>query len=299
MSYLSRAAATNLLAFMVLWLLFCGQTAQSQPSPRNAADSLRILSWNVYMLSAITNLSAKVHRSYKVKRAEAIAKVLIREAYDVVVLNEAFHRRGRNVLQKKLHKLYPYAYGPINKKLGIKTNGGVMLFSKQPLDSLATIRYKDCDIEDCMSRKGAISAMGKHGKHRYQIVGTHMQSDATDYLRHQQAKQLYQQLLQPQQAEGVLQIIAGDFNMDYQNTADFKLLIQELGADPYTPLAGDAEFSFPSTKQIFDYIFTKTNHAPIYAVQQRIRKWEEQWGKNGEKWLSDHYAIEAIIFFEP
>lgn len=116
-----------------------------------AQDSLRILSWNVKMLPGI----AKGNN----RRAKAIAEQIQKHSYDVIVLQEAFQPRPRNIIAKRLKANYPYQTKVLNKKtLTLKTNGGVMMMSRHPIGEVKEIRYSKREGIDRMARKGALLA---------------------------------------------------------------------------------------------------------------------------------------------
>ena len=134
-------------------------------------DSLKILSWNIQMLPHLVN------RNGKAKRAHAIVDQLRKKDYDVIVFQELFRKRSQRIIAKGLAERYPYCTPVLNKKtFSLKTNGGVILFSKHPILEVHQIRYEKRAGFDRLSRKGALLAeVSVRGKH-VQIIGTHLQS---------------------------------------------------------------------------------------------------------------------------
>ena len=124
---------------------------QLRTSMQESGDTVRFLSWNIYMLPR--------HFFYtgQVKRAKAIAALLKESKYDVIVFQEAFDRKVRRILRKSLSEHFPYNFGP--GKPGItKISSGVWIFSKLQLKNGKVIKYKHCKylFEDCRARKGAV-----------------------------------------------------------------------------------------------------------------------------------------------
>ena len=94
----------NLLSSIALF----AQSPQSEVVV-SAPQSLKILSWNIYMLPYLSLFNGNG------RRAEAIGKQLMDSDYQIVVFQEAFSSKCRHILQKKLAQKYPYQYGPVNR----------------------------------------------------------------------------------------------------------------------------------------------------------------------------------------
>lgn len=73
-------------------------------------SSLKILSWNIYMLPQI------VPRIGRLNRAESIAEQLNNSDFDIIVFQEAFMKSARDIISATLIDNYPYQYGPGNEK---------------------------------------------------------------------------------------------------------------------------------------------------------------------------------------
>ena len=176
------------------------------PLSSQSQDSLKLLSWNIQMLP-------RGLAKGKAKRAKAIAEELTRNKYDVVVFQELFYARSRKILSQGLKQAYPHQTPVLNKKtFSFKLNGGVMLFSKYPITNIKQICYSSKSGPDRLSRKGALLAELAIKEKTIQVVGTHLQAFGKKEIMYAQYKQLFDELLKPNERTNVPQIICGDFN---------------------------------------------------------------------------------------
>lgn len=76
------------------------------PEQEVALDSLKMLSWNIYMLPPMLKFTGKKKRSIH------IANQLLTTDYDLIVFQEAFHRGARRRMVKRMQTDYPYRIGP-------------------------------------------------------------------------------------------------------------------------------------------------------------------------------------------
>lgn len=270
------------------------QSTITENKEKIVVEELKVLSWNIYMLPKFTNLSKQINRSYKKKRAKAIAQAVKNEGYHIIVWQETFHAPGRRALKKAFKKLYPYQYGPANKKfLSLKTSSGISIFSKTPLTHVNEIDFEGCIGIDCWARKGCLMMEGELNGKKFQVLGTHLQADGGDSLRIEQVKAIKNQLLLPYAQQGIPQIICGDMNIK-QHSEAYQQMLQIYGVNGYD-LVGELQQTTQKKGNVIDYIFIKSNEANISSVVRRALRPTQTWGKNGEDWLSDHNAVEAII----
>jgi len=174
------------------------------------ADStmLNLLSYNIYMLTppiSLTNQST---------RATYLSNHV--HDYDVLIINEAFDNSARDILTNNLSPEYPYAT-PVVDAPGSLEDGGVLIYSRWPIEYSEQIVYDDCDGNDCLASKGAMYVrINKLGK-KYHIFGTHLQAwpdpvnIATRQLQMMQLKIFVDGLSIPVN-EPI--IIGGDLNVD-------------------------------------------------------------------------------------
>ena len=79
-------------------------TVSAEPS--STERNLSILTWNLHLMPAVM-----VNKNQK-GRAKGIAQVLAASTYDVIVFQEAFHKRARKLIWTVLSEYFPYEYGP-------------------------------------------------------------------------------------------------------------------------------------------------------------------------------------------
>ena len=143
---------------------------------------LRILSWNIYILPA--PIYPKV---FKKERAVQIVDTLLKCDYDIIVFQELFQRKVRNYFYKNFANKYPYHYGPVNYKFfSLRFNGGVVVFSKFPLQLKKQFIFKACRGFEKFAKKGAMLLEGEWHNTKFQIIGTHIQAYSPQELKYKQ-----------------------------------------------------------------------------------------------------------------
>lgn len=288
--------------FICCILLLHFQTkAQTNPTKQDTEQnrSLKILSWNIYMLPATASLSKQIGKTYRMARTKAIVEYVKQKDFDIIVWQEAFHPFSRFQLKRKLRFLYPYQYGPANRAAFPKTNSGITIFSKIKLKLLNQIKYKAKKGIDAITNKGALLLEGKWNKQNFQILGTHLQAGSPNApaLRLQQMQQIKDELLTPFKKENVPQIICGDMNTRRKSEA-YNNMIKTFDVETYTlNNTNGSTCRSNKTDNEIDYIFVKNNGLTLQKVSTKMLIPEMKWGSNGEKWLSDHHAIETTIQF--
>ncbi len=299
---------------IVLLLLFTTATfAQSNSSPSNtqtslnkedATDSLKILSWNIYMLPRF------IMQTGKLRRARAIGQELRDSDYDVIIFQEAFHAGTRQILKGYLKKNFPYRVGPANKKMGFGVNSGVWIFSKHPIKEHHVVEFDDCyGIVDCWARKGALLATIDYNGKEVQVLGTHMQASGASDVRVKQYNQIAKDLIEPHSKEGVPLFACGDYNISNKNTSVYEDMLKTLNVEDGDLLSEDKATSnsklndmsgyhrYGGREEVIDYIFYKANKIKTSFFYRGVPKIKRRWNKKHED-LSDHNPVEAIILFE-
>jgi sphingomyelin phosphodiesterase len=279
--------------------------AQSPSVVTSGADELRILSWNIYMLP-----SAFFPKIGQLERAEAIAEQLKNEAYDVIVFQEAFEKKAREILWEGLKEKFPFSVGPGDGGF-LKLNSGVWILSKLEFTSVATIEFNTCKIADCISKKGAILVeLTKNGK-IFQVIGTHLQAENYPEVRKEQFQDIAEKLLKPFEKENVPQFIVGDLNTapDEAGYCDMLTLLDAEDCAPrktkswlkeLVTWGGRENDLFEAdpkrTPQLLDYILIKENGKCSTWIDRTIEIIQQAWDKTKtRKDLSDHYAVAAVI----
>jgi len=259
---------------------------------------LKLLSWNIYMLPPLVKFTGKI------KRAHGIVETLQDEDYNIIVFQEAFHKRARSIIREGLKDLFPYAYGPANKKGGpLKTNSGIWVLSQMPLTIMNTINFDDCAGADCWARKGAMLLKGEWRNQPFQLLGTHLQAGSEDSIRYGQYREIQKQLLTPHQEKDVPQILCGDFNTAKENN-HYKKMLQTLDAEDgamsskvkHSSHGPDNDFKDHDHRQLIDFLFYRQNGIVPESIKRFVKVFEHPWQDDNQD-LSDHYAIEARISF--
>lgn len=286
-----KKAAIFLVAF---FLIFNSLYSQVNIQEKN---TLKILSWNIYMLPRF------VKNTGKVERAKYIAEKIIDAQYDIVVFQEAFHGKARKEISKQLQKEFPFVAGPANNGPSLKANSGIWIFSKYPIVKYKSISFKSKYGVDALSRKGGLLVeLSVNGQH-IQVIGTHLQNSGNENIKYNQCQELLTKLILPNQKNNTPQIICGDFNINKESNSYYKM-IDILGVMDGI-LTGDQKYTFDRInndlhdeegvgQELIDYIFLRNTEEILSCVKRQILLLKEQWHKNHTD-LSDHYPVEAEV----
>lgn len=276
-------------------------TVADSPQQAETENNLKILSWNIYMLPKIVPIPGKRDRS------KAIVEELKNSDYDIIVFQEAFLPAARKIIGEGLQHVFPYQIGPANDKGGVKTNSGVWVISKIPLNVVGTIEYNDCAGVDCYARKGAILLSGVWQGKEFQVLGTHLQADKEHEVRMKQMDQIFVELLSKFRKEDVPQLICGDLNTEQEIKANYCAMLECLDAEDgetdgieqstyngYTNRL--AESVWKKDKTTLDYVLLRKNGAKANIVKRNVNVLTHPW-KRGKKDLSDHYGVLCEVKF--
>jgi endonuclease/exonuclease/phosphatase family metal-dependent hydrolase len=283
------------ISFFTFEIGFC-QSMQSPPP----LEKIKILSWNIYMLPSI------IAGKGKMERAEAIGQSLKGSDYDVIVFQEAFHRKARKKIFSQLREKFAYQTGPANQKLiSCKTNSGIWIFSKHPILESHSIIFKNRSGVDALSRKGGLIAEIMIGKTVIQVVGTHLQNSGQAWIRQSQCVEFYNRLLKPFYKEGVPQVVCGDFNINREGE-EYNFMLQTLQATDgellgelkhtYDRAQNDLHVESGTKRDLIDYILIRDQANQFASTSRQIKMIRENWATNHAD-LSDHFALEAEIKF--
>ncbi len=284
-----------LISFISLQIGFCQSQTSSPPA------KIKILSWNIYMLPGM------VMKGGKVERAAAIGKILKESDYDVIVFQEAFHRRARKKIYQQLKDAFPYQTGPANQQLiSYKTNSGIWIFSKHPIVASQAIIFKNRSGIDAFSRKGGLIAELLIDQTLVQVAGTHLQNSGPAWIRQSQCVEFYNRLLKPMQKEGVPQILCGDFNINREKEEEYHFMLQTLHATDgelcgnvkhtYDRQQNDLHVEAGQKKDLIDYILIRDSENQVVGTSREIKIIRESWHRQHAD-LSDHFALAAEIQF--
>jgi endonuclease/exonuclease/phosphatase family metal-dependent hydrolase len=293
---------------MVLMLSFFSFSPNaSQPghlcSPSVKTSDLKILSWNIYMLPYISLFNSNAERARK------IADNLNHSDYQIIVFQEAFSSKCRSILAKELLERYPYQYGPANKNhLPFRTNSGLWVLSKIPLTELDEFQFSVCKGFDAVARKGAVLFEGCFNGAKFQLLATHLQAEDSPELRSVQCAEIKEHLLNPYFQKDIPQFICGDFNIDMDDTPNYRQMLQTLDAKngelsgnvqvTYDEVNNELAYNAKGKKRIIDYVLVR-NGGLIDKMERKVQTFFTNKGGSGT-YLSDHYAMEFCVnFAEP
>ncbi len=286
-----RAIATSLL-LLSSTLVF----ANGNLNADTAQKQISILTWNIKMLPR----GATFLKHHPVKRAKLIPKVIIKEAPDVVVFQEAYDGVCVRMIRKQLQSMYPYNQGFQNRKvITYKRAGGVLMFSKYPLKEVESIKYTWLEGIDKLAAKGALLVELEHPVKKIQILGTHMEAGGSRELKMSQYKEAGE-LLKRHETAGIPQFACGDFNTRRIDTVLYPKLINYLAMEDgdictdlkctSDHLLNDMDTHNPDKRNLIDYVFYRGNGVAAVNTTRSVMRYEHQWHKK-HKDLSDHFAV--------
>lgn len=176
---------------------------------------LNVISYNIQMLPfGVSGLPDAELRADEIPSHFSIYQ-------DVVIFQEAFDETPRedHLVPAMIAAGFPYNSGILNDTTSlVPNNGGVIIFSRWPIDTTAEIKYSACgpNSADCLSQKGMkYAAVNKLGK-KYHIFGTHMDagSDSADVAaKNIQMGEIRQFIESRNIPEYEAVVFGGDFNV--------------------------------------------------------------------------------------
>lgn len=287
------------------FLIASSQTTLNATQSELSSDygTLKILSWNIYMLPPLAKFTGKQ------RRAKRIGDMLKDSDFDIIVFQEAFHGAARRKIWRRMRDNFPHILGPANRRwYSLKTNSGIWILSKIPLKQIAELDFEYCEGIDCWARKGALVAEGEFNGQTFQILGTHLEAGGSREKKVDQYREIDSVLTQVRK-DGVPQIAAGDFNTKkFQDTNWYNQLIDILGMED-GPLLSEQKFTSDSyindikiqrgdkKKQgVIDFVFYGANGVDT-NISRYVRMPRWQWSKHCQD-LSDHFAVEAQVQFK-
>ena len=153
----------TLIIFILLWGMIFSEKR----------NDLTILSWNIKML---TGPYGWVHN--RVERAENIVQALKSlDNYDVILFQETFSGKIRELMYESLKSIYPYQIIPEDPKCLVKSNSGLWAVSKYSITLIDAISFSNQKNWDILSLKGAKLYSVIQDEQEIYIINTHMQAD--------------------------------------------------------------------------------------------------------------------------
>jgi endonuclease/exonuclease/phosphatase family metal-dependent hydrolase len=279
---------------------------EHDPFPVPSADlvnpyALNVLSYNIYMLTPPIGISDQSTRAAYIHEHV--------NGYDVIIINEAFDNAARNILTGYLSIEYPY-YTDIVDESGSTEDGGVIIYSRWPIEYSEDIVYADCDGNDCLAAKGAMYARIDKLGNKYHVFGTHTQAwaDAENVATRQaQMTQLKNFVDSKNIPVTDAVILGGDFNVEkianYLNEYDQMLTILNTEEPIYQghPFTYDylvSEYADSPYQEYLDYVMYEKSHSvPDVQTNEVIilrSIADDMWDLFD---LSDHLAVHGRFEF--
>lgn len=258
------------------------------------ADSISVLSWNVFLRPSILS-------DGQMKRVDSIANYLLSSNADVLVLQELFHKRSRRRLIKRLKSTYPY-HTSMGRRSFFGVPSGVCIFSRDSIQLEGEISYTGGTGSDKLARKGALMVRIHHLKKRFSIFGTHLQAGGGEtgkIIRKEQISELGSFV--DAYCDSSTSIIAGDFNIT-QKVSNYSHVLDCLNAENFNPagkIQSTANFtdhtltnSSGKSKWI-DFIFLHKKNAVKFR-SSRIEEPRCNFKKKNQR-MSDHNPIITVF----
>jgi endonuclease/exonuclease/phosphatase family metal-dependent hydrolase len=247
------------------------------------------------------------------QRANNIVSLLNQADYDIIVLQEVFHKKVFRLFQQRLQEKYPYQVTiPRSKKFPLKiTTSGVVIYSRLPILDTNYIHYNsfcECFDYDCQADKGALLVTVQKGSQKFQIIGSHLQSGShprAQEIRKCQLEAIHKNLLLPYLLPNAPQIITGDINIHrIEAPQTYRDMLRILDAVDINKAINPAftrdglRNSVPYGKSrafadILDYFLFRANNSKVEPSKYEVKYFRDA----NKKDLSDHYAIEATFIF--
>jgi endonuclease/exonuclease/phosphatase family metal-dependent hydrolase len=181
---------------------------------------------------------------------------------DLIVLEEVFTKKGKNGYASYD---YPYvAHGP--GALPRLTGSGLKILSKYPIERIATLVYRSCLKDDCLSRKGALLTLIElPDGQRLNLVATHLNARGDDTTRIDQLNQLRDFIAYYAEHDTPV-LIVGDFNFNPSSGA-YQYLMEQLKQVTPAPISD----LWATTHDASDPGYTNDSINNTYAHDYNVR----------------------------
>ncbi|MFT6981497.1 MAG: endonuclease/exonuclease/phosphatase family metal-dependent hydrolase [Crocinitomicaceae bacterium] len=169
------------------------------------------------------------------KRVDSIANYLIESDADVIILQEAFHKRATKRLNELMAESYPNRTKPGPKSFfGVAS--GVLVYSKVKFKKQPEhYSYKDKTGADQLAKKGLVHVTLDIDGKSLDVLGTHLQAGRglkRIGIRKKQVEVINTVQREISDSNAVLYV--GDFNIS-ASTANFDSLTETLHASTFEP----------------------------------------------------------------
>jgi len=272
------------------------------------AEKISVASWNLFLLPPVINL----FKFSPTKRGTLIGENLAENNYDVIALQEVFHKGAYEKVAKELASKYPYHTGRPHRNGRIASNG-LVFFSKYPISDHNVEFYNDCAwiTADCFSSKGFISITLKINEREVRFINTHVQAEDSTMARRSRLLQ-FEELSKWLEVNDGPSVIMGDLNIDKHGNQDqredfskmldfLNVIDQNLTGYPFTIdhcLNSLKKCKEENVQKQLDYIFTKNINSSLknYRVKRNKGVFRKSiFRKSQINDLSDHFLIRADL----
>ncbi|MDF1655954.1 MAG: sphingomyelin phosphodiesterase [Coxiellaceae bacterium] len=168
---------------------------------------------------------------------------------------------------------YAYVTDPLNFKRNIfkkPFSGGVMVFSKYPIEKVVQSQYSDCSRWDCLAAKGVLYVkINKKGKH-YHLFATHRVAGEATLIANLTQFSHFVHAQNIPSSEPVIAV--GDFNADQYTPGDLNGLVNIIRMN-ILPIINYPYSSDPSIDRMHTGVMTKNRLdyiSPMKGYEQPI-----------------------------
>jgi len=248
------------------------------------------------------------------KRAEAIARHIVSDKPDVVILAQVWHENQAAIIRDKVKEVLPHCWYPIvgPKKRLFRMDSGMMMLSNKPIDERDVFEFPDLTGYDGYSRKCVCTALIDN----VLIAGTHVQAGDTEAAAACVKKNIgnikpyLNEVARKLKVDRV--VLVGDMNTSEQKAEEYKFMCDEFAAiepplhdalrilhpsptdDPGITVnctnSAMARRWGPSSGEFrFDYFFV--SEKIVVKQQEALTSWKIEDGAAEPEDVSDHYAI--------
>ncbi|MFF7458142.1 sphingomyelin phosphodiesterase [Kitasatospora sp. NPDC008115] len=321
----TRLAAVCTAAAALLAPIAAAPGASAAPADSAAVPALRVLTYNVFLMSR--NLYPNWGQDH---RAKAIPAAGFFQGQDVVVLQEAFDNAASDALVAQASAQYPYHTPVVGRSTSgwdataggyssaTPEDGGVTLLSKWPILRKEQYVFRDACGADWWSNKGFVYAVLNVNGLRTHVIGTHLQStdpgcsageSANVRAAQLKAMKAFVDAKNIPAAEPI--VLAGDLNVD-SRSSEYSALLANAGVAPagtrdgwaYSFDTADnsiAAYRYPTDpREDLDYVLYRADHARPAAYTNTVVRFHSapwtvsSWGTSYTyNDLSDHYPVTA------
>ncbi|MBS1958319.1 MAG: sphingomyelin phosphodiesterase [Bdellovibrionales bacterium] len=229
------------------------------------------------------------------KTMQEIAKI----SPDFVGLEEVFTLKAQ---RKFTHKDYPYrAQGP--RFFPRLISSGLRILSKHPIERKASLVFRSCKADDCLSRKGALLVVADLPSGRkINVVVTHMNARGEDNIRKDQVDQLQAFMTYYAEPNAPILLIA-DFNFN-PSSALYPYSLQSLQlTDTWTAthpasepgLTSDCENNHYARKYSIAHHFSLVRERIDFMLTRGLKPLSSEIIFNTGTLYSDHYGVYATF----